>query len=376
MLSERQNKKHSYWPNERLKELPKAKAEANSQFKSSNQSNDVSYKGSKINKKRGPKISQISTPSSVSSTNKSHLMQARQPKQSTTFLKAHKELAAAKNQDVSSSPRLNLSSDRDRDREQVSNRLDTDKPTISLDGRKLILGSSCGSNSQPQSMNITSSSQKANSTKLDSSPTQRVVNSKTSGYLLSNQQYNKHLQMSQSTFHLPSTITSSTAQLHTFTDSNNGSSMTIKRNVNLKYIKTVIIFLLALDFLITVFVHQYAVQDQIPIWFTSHKLRFSLLNLVLSGIWFVTLVGAILFDIYYILFISSVVDVVSLIMLLGFTIYHFYRRIDYNTVNLTSLLALLFSIIILHVYLVLTASLTIYLMLAVRNRQKVSRTNL
>lgn len=144
----------------------------------------------------------------------------------------------------------------------------------------------------------------------------------------------------------------------------------IKQQVNLKYIKTIIILLLAVDLLITVFVHQFSSQDYLSIWFTSFKLRFSLLNLILSAIWSIILIAAILFDIYFILVISFIVDIISFFLLLGFSFIHFYRRIDYNTVNLTSLLLLLFSIIVLHVYLIVLSTLTLYLMQAVRRRQK------
>lgn len=244
--------------------------------------------------------------------------------------------------------------------------------TISLDGRKLVVASS----RQPHSMESISS-HPLHADSQNSRITHKVVTSKTaSGYLLSNQQYTKHLQMSQSSLHAPTTASSSTAQLHTLSAANQRSSMTIKCNVNLKYIKTAIICLLAIDLLITIFVHQFAVRDRISIWFTAYELRFSLLNLLLSAIWFIILVGAILFDVYYILLISCVIEVASFFVLFGFTVYHFTRRIDYNTVNIASLLALLFSIIFLHAYLVLTASLTIHLTLAVRRRQTNSRTNL
>lgn len=165
---------------------------------------------------------------------------------------------------------------------------------------------------------------------------------------------------------------SSTAQLHPTSHSNPRSqTMTIKRKVNLKYVKMTIIICLAIDLAITVFVHQFAQQDLIgPIWFTSLKMRFSLLNLVLSSIWFVILLAGILFDLYPILLLGCIIDLTSFLVLFGFTIKHFTKRIDYNTVNLTSLLGLLFSIIILHVYLLVTGSLTAYLALLVRRRNK------
>lgn len=173
---------------------------------------------------------------------------------------------------------------------------------------------------------------------------------------------------------------SSTTQLHnSYANSNtnnnqtNTTSFSIKRNVNLKYIKTIIILLLALDLIITVFVHQFSTQDYLSVWFTSMRMRFSLLNLILSAIWFVILIGAILFDVYFILFVSSLVHFSSFVLLLIFSFIHFTRRIDYNTVNLASLLALLFSIILLHVYLLVLFALTIYLMQAVRRRQKMPK---
>lgn len=193
----------------------------------------------------------------------------------------------------------------------------------------------------------------------------------------------------------PRTTNSSTAQLHNPTTNNraniksnnhnyqhqhqhhnNSSStthaMTFKRKVNLKYIKTLIILLIAIDLAISVFVHQFALNDQITplIWFKSIKMRFSLLNLLLSSVWYVILMGGILFDNYVILVISCCVDLLSFLVLLAFSLVHFTRRIDYSTVSLTSFLGLLFSIIILHVYLVLTGSLTGYLAMAVRRRNK------
>lgn len=155
--------------------------------------------------------------------------------------------------------------------------------------------------------------------------------------------------------------------------SDSRSTFTVRRHVNLKYIKTIIILLLAVDLIITVFVHQFSSNDQLTIlWFTSFKMRFSLLNLILSSIWFIILIGAILFDVHFILAISCLVHSVSFFVLLGFSVVHFSRRIDYNTVHLFSLLTLLFSIIVLHVYLLVLASLTYYLMRAVRSRRKSS----
>lgn len=180
--------------------------------------------------------------------------------------------------------------------------------------------------------------------------------------------------LSQSSLQQASTSTS-TAQLHYKSTQNNPANVTssgtfsIKRNLNLKYIKTIIILLLALDLLITVFVHQFSSQDYLSIWFTSFKLRLSLLNLILSAIWFIVLIGAILFDVYFILLISCLVHLSSFVLLLIFSVIHFSRRIDYNTVNLTSLLALLFSIVVLHVYLIVLIALTVYLMQAVKRRQ-------
>lgn len=149
------------------------------------------------------------------------------------------------------------------------------------------------------------------------------------------------------------------------------TTFTVKRHVNLKYIKTIIILLLAIDLVITVFVHQFSTNDQFTLlWFASLKLRFSLVNLILSSIWFIILIGAILFDVHFILAISCLVHIISFFLLLGFSVVHFSRRIDYNTVHLFSLLTLLFSIIVLHVYLLVLAALTLYLMRAVRNRRQ------
>lgn len=293
-------------------------------------------------------------------------IQAR-PKQQSTFFKLSTQPISDSSIDVEDSNSSNNSNSQQQD-------LNT-KSTISLDGRKLVLASTSTINHPASVESISCHPDSSHSSANFRVPQQKILPSKTSGYLLSNQQYNKHLQMSQSTFNLPSTTTSSTAQLHSMSPRNQGSSMTFRRNVNLKYIKTVIIFLLAIDLVITVFVHQFAVQDHISIWFTSFKPRFSMLNLMLSAIWFIILTGAILFDVYSILVVACIVDIASFVTLLGFSINHFMRRIDYNTVNMASLLGLLFSIIVLHVYLILTSSLMVYLMLAVR-RRKTSHSNL
>lgn len=178
----------------------------------------------------------------------------------------------------------------------------------------------------------------------------------------------------------PSTTNSSTAHLHSLNNLHASQSTTgtnplnISKRVNLKYIKTLIIALMAIDLLITVLVYHFSSHDEISlIWFTSHRLRFSLLNLILSSLWFIILIGAIIFDVYFILLIGCLVDIGSFILLLIFSIIHFSQRIDYNTVNLTSLLALLFSIIVLHVYLLVMAALTTYLMLAVKQRKRSAR---
>lgn len=149
------------------------------------------------------------------------------------------------------------------------------------------------------------------------------------------------------------------------------STLSINRSgLSLKYVKTLIIVLMALDLLITVFVHQLSSNDEMSIWSTSYKLRFSLLNLILSSIWFIVLIGAVLFDVYFILLIGSLVDISSFLLLLVLSVIHFTQRIDYNTVQLTHLLCLLFSIIVLHVYLLVMAALTTHLMFAVRRRRR------
>jgi hypothetical protein len=163
---------------------------------------------------------------------------------------------------------------------------------------------------------------------------------------------------------------SSTAHLHSLSSLHQRPTTTISKRINLKYIKTLIMLLMSLDLMITIGVHHFASHDEFSLALTSTKLRLSLVNLVLSAVWFVVLSGAILFDIYFVLLIGSLVDVASFILLLACSAIHFTYRIDYNTVNLTSLLLLLFAIIILHVYLLVITSLTIYLMLAVKRRRK------
>lgn len=235
---------------------------------------------------------------------------------------------------------------------------------------------------QPSSINIggqlvlTSSKQPISIGSMMNADTNRTVSSHGSGktYLTGNAQYATNLKSSsQSRTSLnPPTTTSSTAHLHSLSDlagtSNTSHPLSIKRNVNLKYIKALIILLMSIDMLITVFVHQFSTQDQIPIWFTTYKLRFSLLNLLLGAIWFITMVGAVLFDVFSILVIGCIVDISSLVLLFVLSIVHFTQRIDYNSVNLTSLLMLLFAIIVLHVYMIVMTALTVYLMLIVKQR--------
>lgn len=170
-----------------------------------------------------------------------------------------------------------------------------------------------------------------------------------------------------------STNNNSTAHLHSLSQLNprpGPAPLSIRRNVNLKYVKTLIICLMAVDLLITVLIHQFSNQDQVTLWFTTLKMRFSLLNLMLSTVWFVVQIGAILFDIYPILLVSSLVHVASFFVLLVLSLVHFTRRIDYNTVNLTSFLLLLFSIIFLHVYLLVMAALNIHLTMNVKQRKR------
>lgn len=180
-----------------------------------------------------------------------------------------------------------------------------------------------------------------------------------------------------------SNLSSSSGQLPSLGDfaaaqqQQGATSLTIKRNVNLKYVKATIICLLAVDLLVSVVVHQFAVQDQlsVPPWLpfaSSLKLRFSSLNLVLSSIWYLVLTAAILFDVYLVLVVSFALDLASLLVLAAYSILHFSRKIDFNTVNLVSLLGLLFGIIALHVYLALMACLTAYLMSAVKRRRQKS----
>ena len=148
-------------------------------------------------------------------------------------------------------------------------------------------------------------------------------------------------------------------------------ALNISRRVNLKYVKSLIILLMSLDLMITIFVHHFSSNDEFSVMFTTHKLRLSLLNLILSTIWFIALIGAIMFDVYPILLLGCLVDIASFILLLVCSIIHFTYRINYNTVNLTSLLLLLFSIIVLHVYLLVIATLTVYLTLAVKRRKRI-----
>ena len=144
--------------------------------------------------------------------------------------------------------------------------------------------------------------------------------------------------------------------------------------VNLKYVKTLIILLMAIDLLVTLFVHHFAQSDHISLAFFGSsssvlRIKFSTLNVALSSLWFITLIGAILFDIYSILLIAFLLDTISFLLLLCFSIIHFTYRIDYNSVNLTSFLLLLFAITVLHLYLIAMAALTMYLMLAVKRRR-------
>lgn len=262
----------------------------------------------------------------------------------------------------------------------------TSKSTVNLAGQ-LVLTGATGSGANKHSLDPDLMLGADNEAYVGSRPS--LINISASKGTFSNQ-FQSQSQSQASLSVAPSSslstnniITSnSTAQLHSLaygdqqlnsakqTRQTRQTSFSIKRQLNLKYIKTIIILLLAIDLLITVFVHQFSSQDYLSLWFTSVKLRFSLLNLVLSAIWFIILIGAILYDIYFILVISFAVDVASFFVLLGFSFVHFYRKIDYNTVNLTSLLLLLFSIIVLHVYLVVLSALTMYLMQAVRRRQK------
>lgn len=147
------------------------------------------------------------------------------------------------------------------------------------------------------------------------------------------------------------------------------------KNMNLKYVKTLIIILMSLDLLMTILLYHFAPQqpatDQyLQIWLTGYRLRWSVLNLALSAVWFVILAGAILFDVHSILLVACLIDVASFVLLLVLSTIHFYKRIDYNTVQLTSLFALLFALIFLHVYLLVVCCLTIYLAQAVRRRNR------
>lgn len=164
---------------------------------------------------------------------------------------------------------------------------------------------------------------------------------------------------------------------HSTHHKNNKSSLKmhsnfVRRKANLCRVKTLIISLIAIDLLITVFVHLFATSNQ-PIIFqisSTFKMRFSTLNLLLSLIWYIVLIGAIMFDVLSVLIIGCCVDVLSFVCLLAMSIVHFTKRIDYNNANLASLLTLLFSISVLHVYLLVMASLMIYLTRAVRRRQQ------
>lgn len=260
----------------------------------------------------------------------------------------------------------------------------------SISGQLMVTGK------QPGSVGASSQPTKA----ADSSETFKTSKNSNSTYLISNHFFHHNHPTSptkpnhaSSNINIKSSLSSSfdsltptttttnnsTAHLHHLNSNNNNnnpSTLNIRQRVNLKYVKTLIISLMALDLLITVFVHQFSSHDELSLsfWFIhSLKLRFSLLNLILSSIWFIVLIGAIIFDIYFILLVGCVVDVLSFVLLLIFSFIHFTQRIDYNSVQLTSLLALLFSIIVLHVYLLAMAALTTYLMLAVRQRNQTSR---
>lgn len=265
-----------------------------------------------------------------------------------------------------------------------------DEDMNSLSGQMVVTGK------QPASMpsDNNHANRKATTNMATASATSSPTSKLGAGFLA---QYNPVIQTnSQASLHnqqhqLQSSTNSSTAHLHSLADlhqqashhhnhhHNHRQTLNISKKLNLKHIKTIIIALMAIDLLITLFVHHFAAHDELPtlpsIWFLSGpiKMRLSVLNLVLSSIWFIVLIGAILFDVYSILVLACLVDAVSFLLLLVCSILHFSRRIDYNTVNLASLLALLFSIIVLHVYLLVMAALTIYLALAVRRRRKAMR---
>lgn len=277
-----------------------------------------------------------------------------------------------------------------------------DKSGAKIGGQMVLIGSGIG---KPQSSSTSALTAMNSMDDISTEPNQRAVdvghehacyggvNSATSNnsnfFVASNQNF-RQFASSSTTLQQSNGMasnSSSTGRLHSFsnllgsTSSNHidksgttTAPLNIRRNVNLKYVKTLLILLMAIDLLVTIFVHHFSSHDEFTIWFTSYKLRYSLVNLILSSIWFIVLIGAIMFDIYFILIIGCLVDVVSFVVLLVFTILHFSRRIDYNTVNLTSFLVLLFSLIILHVYLVVMATLTIYLAMAVKQRHRSRRT--
>lgn len=176
---------------------------------------------------------------------------------------------------------------------------------------------------------------------------------------------------SSSQLHLPQTASSSTTHLHPAHQHQRQSTLTIKQNVHLKYVKFIIILLLAIDLVITITAYKFAINDQMSFWLLSaYKFRFSTFNLVLSSTWYIILIGAILFDVYAILMLASLVDVTSVSLLLVFSGIHLTKRVDYDSVNMISLLTLLFAIIMLLMYLLLMTSLKFYLLGAVKQRLK------
>ena len=213
------------------------------------------------------------------------------------------------------------------------------------------------------------------------------IKSKQSGYLMSNASFQLAQQQARSAnkqqASYPSGCTtpsasSSTAQLNSGSSGGGGGGrLNVSKRLSLKYVKTLIIALLAIDLAITVLVHQFAQQDTISLGpllsSVTYKLRLSTLNLCLSSLWFILLIGAILFEVYALLFLGCLLNACSFLLLLAFSLLHFTQRIDYNSVHLTSLLLLLFAVTILHVYLLAMTALMAYLMLAVKRRQRARR---
>lgn len=132
------------------------------------------------------------------------------------------------------------------------------------------------------------------------------------------------------------------------------------RQIDLKIIKGLLIVFLSIDLIITCLVHYH--QNDQSVWYASFKIRLSKLSLISSNIYFLVVVGGIIFDIYYILLAKFIINILAIFTFIILSSVHICRKVDFSAMDTKSAVFLLMAILLYLLFMISAAGMTIYIM--------------